>query len=202
MLILNPLPSPFLTHGCPSTAPCVFHRWIFAHPCFPQLNCYNIRWLSHPHLQQHYISTQLPEWSGNQKSLRFQGAFDPFHCSSSTWLISWWYFGLFLYNHQHSASFSQQWLVTMEDGLELVQKIPNPNAGPGDYTTASEWQQCNMREKSPSVLIRVLTSSRQEGKVSISRFIIPLPRCLKLQEYQNWRYLCDRTDNGASMVRW
>jgi hypothetical protein len=36
------------------------------------------------------------------------------------------------------GNFNKAFLVTMKDGLELVVKIPNPNAGPTHYTTASE----------------------------------------------------------------
>ncbi|PLB50315.1 hypothetical protein P170DRAFT_380891 [Aspergillus steynii IBT 23096] len=36
------------------------------------------------------------------------------------------------------GNFNKAFLVTMQDGLELVVKIPNPNAGPSHYTTASE----------------------------------------------------------------
>ncbi|RAK97435.1 phosphotransferase family protein, partial [Aspergillus ibericus CBS 121593] len=36
------------------------------------------------------------------------------------------------------GNFNKAFLVTMRDGRELVIKIPNPNAGPSHYTTASE----------------------------------------------------------------
>ncbi|PYI05373.1 hypothetical protein BO78DRAFT_430530 [Aspergillus sclerotiicarbonarius CBS 121057] len=36
------------------------------------------------------------------------------------------------------GNFNKAFLVTMRDGRELVVKIPNPNAGPSHYTTASE----------------------------------------------------------------
>ncbi|KAB8255378.1 kinase-like domain-containing protein [Aspergillus pseudonomiae] len=36
------------------------------------------------------------------------------------------------------GNFNKAFLATMQDGRELVVKIPNPNAGPSHYTTASE----------------------------------------------------------------
>lgn len=36
------------------------------------------------------------------------------------------------------GNFNKAFLVTMRGGQELVVKIPNPNAGPSHYTTASE----------------------------------------------------------------
>jgi serine/threonine protein kinase len=36
------------------------------------------------------------------------------------------------------GNFNKAFLVTMRDGRQLVVKIPNPNAGPSHYTTASE----------------------------------------------------------------
>jgi hypothetical protein len=36
------------------------------------------------------------------------------------------------------GNFNKAFLVTMQDGLELVVKIPNPSAGASHYTTASE----------------------------------------------------------------
>ncbi|KAL9619928.1 MAG: hypothetical protein Q9160_005485 [Pyrenula sp. 1 TL-2023] len=36
------------------------------------------------------------------------------------------------------GNFNKAFLVTMQNGLEVVVKIPNPNAGRSHYTTASE----------------------------------------------------------------
>lgn len=36
------------------------------------------------------------------------------------------------------GNFSKVFLATMKDGQQLVVKIPNPNAGPAHFTTASE----------------------------------------------------------------
>lgn len=36
------------------------------------------------------------------------------------------------------GNFNKAFLATMDDGRQLVVKIPNPNAGPAHYTTASE----------------------------------------------------------------
>lgn len=34
--------------------------------------------------------------------------------------------------------YSKTYLITMQDGKEVVAKVPNPNAGPRQLTTASE----------------------------------------------------------------
>jgi hypothetical protein len=34
--------------------------------------------------------------------------------------------------------FNKVFLMTMDDGREVIAKVPNPNAGPSDLTTASE----------------------------------------------------------------
>ena len=34
--------------------------------------------------------------------------------------------------------FSKAFLMTMEDGMQVVAKVPNPNAGRAHFTTASE----------------------------------------------------------------
>lgn len=34
--------------------------------------------------------------------------------------------------------FSKAYLMTMEDGMQVVAKVPNPNAGRAHFTTASE----------------------------------------------------------------
>lgn len=36
------------------------------------------------------------------------------------------------------GQFNKAFLMTMNDGTEVLAKIPNPNAGPSFYTTASE----------------------------------------------------------------
>ncbi|KAI8939218.1 hypothetical protein NX059_005046 [Plenodomus lindquistii] len=36
------------------------------------------------------------------------------------------------------GNFSKVFLMTMDDGRELIAKLPNPNAGPPHFTTASE----------------------------------------------------------------
>lgn len=36
------------------------------------------------------------------------------------------------------GNFNKAFLATMQDGSEVVVKIPNPNAGPSHYTTTSE----------------------------------------------------------------
>lgn len=36
------------------------------------------------------------------------------------------------------GQFSKAFLMTMEDGKQVVAKVPNPNAGQSKYTTASE----------------------------------------------------------------
>lgn len=33
---------------------------------------------------------------------------------------------------------NKAFLLTMDNGMEVVAKLPNPNAGPATYTTASE----------------------------------------------------------------
>lgn len=34
--------------------------------------------------------------------------------------------------------YNKAFILTMDNGLEVVAKLPNPNAGPAQYTTASE----------------------------------------------------------------
>ena len=36
------------------------------------------------------------------------------------------------------GNFNKVFLATMQDGKQLIVKIPNPNSGPAHYTTASE----------------------------------------------------------------
>lgn len=36
------------------------------------------------------------------------------------------------------GNFNKAFLATMQDGKQLVVKMPNPNSGPANYTTASE----------------------------------------------------------------
>jgi hypothetical protein len=36
------------------------------------------------------------------------------------------------------GQYNKAFLMTMDNGAEVVAKIPNPNAGPAFYTTASE----------------------------------------------------------------
>lgn len=36
------------------------------------------------------------------------------------------------------GQFNKAFIMTMNDGTEILAKIPNPNAGPEFYTTASE----------------------------------------------------------------
>ncbi len=36
------------------------------------------------------------------------------------------------------GQYNKAFLMTMDNGVQIVAKIPNPNAGPAFYTTASE----------------------------------------------------------------
>lgn len=47
------------------------------------------------------------------------------------------------------GSFNKAFLLTMDDGREVVAKLPNPNAGYAHFTTASEVASMNFVSRSP-----------------------------------------------------
>ncbi|KKK16222.1 hypothetical protein ARAM_001796, partial [Aspergillus rambellii] len=98
------------------------------------------------------------------------------------------------------GNFNKAFLVTMRDGLELVVKIPNPNAGPSHYTTASEvgtmqYARENLQRPVPRVLS--YCSRALESKLGLEYIIVEKAQGIELSHI--WESLKPR--DKLSIVR-
>ncbi|KAF2281565.1 kinase-like protein [Westerdykella ornata] len=101
------------------------------------------------------------------------------------------------------GNFNKAFLATMDDGRQLVARLPNPNAGRSHYTTASEVATMDyVRDRLDIPVPKVLTYNTSEGTNGVGAEYLIMEKCPGIELSHVWDSLSgkERVDIVKQLV--